>query len=153
MNRLLNKLQYHVFICSIWINFEKQNVCWSLNFLNSFISKIINLHFLSILSKSWSGLVVKALVHLPMKIGFKHWWMRAWIYVMCIYIDVSCINMVYKIHMMMANIFYIYIYIYKPNINITIILNHNMLWKKFKQLPKKKGKKNIKNMLHDDMTC
>jgi len=63
MNRLLNKLQNHVFICSIWIKFEKQNVCWSLNFLNSFMLKIINLHFLFILSKSWSGLVVKTLVH------------------------------------------------------------------------------------------
>jgi len=25
-NALLNKLQNHVFICSIWINFEKENV-------------------------------------------------------------------------------------------------------------------------------
>jgi hypothetical protein len=61
---ILRKLQDHVFICSIWINFETQNICWSLNFLNNSMSKIINLHFIYILSKTRSGLVVKTLVHL-----------------------------------------------------------------------------------------
>jgi hypothetical protein len=42
MNTLLNKLQDHVFICNIWINLGKKEVCWSLNFLKNFMLNIIN---------------------------------------------------------------------------------------------------------------
>jgi len=66
---IIENFQDHVFICSIWINFEKTNVCLNLNFLNSFMSKIIKLNFLLILSKIWSGLVVKTLVHFHEVLG------------------------------------------------------------------------------------
>jgi hypothetical protein len=37
LNTLLNQLQDHLFTCSIWINFAKENVCQSLILLKNFI--------------------------------------------------------------------------------------------------------------------
>jgi hypothetical protein len=47
--------------------------------------------------------------------GFKPWWMHALMYVMCMYIDISCINMIYKTCMMLVNILKIFIKKSKPN--------------------------------------
>jgi hypothetical protein len=62
LNTLLNKLQDHVFICSIWINFEKENIHQNLNFLNNSMLNIIKFKKTYLLIKFWNGLVVKALM-------------------------------------------------------------------------------------------
>jgi hypothetical protein len=64
MNLLFNKFQIYVFIYSIWINFEKKKYVKFWIFKNSFMLKIIKWNFVFILSKTWSGLVVKTLMHL-----------------------------------------------------------------------------------------
>jgi hypothetical protein len=39
----------------------------------------------------------------PRHLGFKPWWMHALMYMMCIYIDVSCINLIYETCMMVVS--------------------------------------------------
>jgi hypothetical protein len=66
------------------------------------MSKIIKLSFLFILSKIWSGFGDENLGAFSWSLGFKPWWMCALMYIMCIHIDVICINMTYETYMMVG---------------------------------------------------
>jgi hypothetical protein len=65
------------------------------------MSKIIKINIHIMLSKIWSGLVAKTLVHFHEVLG-STWWMCVLMYIMCIYINVSCTNMKYEICMMVV---------------------------------------------------
>ncbi len=104
-----------------------------MNFLNSFMLKIIKLiffHFIKVL-KLFSGVDLGAS---PWNLGFKPWWMHALMYVVCIYIDVSCIHVVYEACVMMVNIFKnVLLKKSKPNTNKnhSMYFCHGMPWKNY----------------------
>jgi len=70
--------------------------------------KIIKLNFLLYLNKDLIWFGGEDLGASQWSFGFKPWWMCALMYVMCIYIDISCINMIYETCMMVMNIFKIF---------------------------------------------
>jgi hypothetical protein len=73
LNRLLNKWQNHLFIYNIWINFAKENVCQSLNFLNNFMPNTIKLNFFIIINKVLKWFGGQELSVFPWGLGFNPW--------------------------------------------------------------------------------